>query len=619
MLTEKRHSAILSALFLCFALVTSGGFAGTVAAAPAKPSQRLLIDTVSGAGHNTLRTDLEKQGYSIAIDLPQINLLVVNSSSTGNFRSALTADSRVRTVAADHISALASPEQQADLFGKPPGANPTITRFPINVAGIPPNKLPAVTITPDPTFFLPRLMWNVSRIKAPAAWSLQNGLGLGFQSIKVGVVDTGLDYTHLELRNKVDSGVDLTLNEQPNICSTVFGDPTDEQLAIAFGAPSSDLDFNGHGTWVGGNIAAALNMTGTNGIAPHVQLVSLKIAQNCGSAYDSNIIDAIAYAADHGIDVVSISFANYLDRASPDQNTIYQFYERVVNYAWKHGTIIIAAAGDDHTRIGAGGQVISHGVLSLPPGGTDYFGRWEYPGGIPNVVDVSSTGNVVKASSPTCPSDSLAAGSHQWCKLSSDPHQPTGMGKKNQLTYYSNYGPRINLSAPGGSRKFNLPEYDNGGCEGWPWCGQNSVEGGTSSSDGYNAWQDFSITSDYATKIPCFTFSGSPTFPNNQCYAIIQGSAMAMSHVAAVAAQVLSTHPAAYKNPGLLKTLLLGGAHHLGGNTTPGLSKTDTSSGDLGGGACSGGYCHLGGTAISNTDAYGSGGFIDSFRSVSAP
>ena len=38
-----------------------------------------------------------------------------------------------------------------------------------------------------------------------------------------------------------------------------------------------------------------------------------------------------------------------------------------------------------------------------------------------------------------------------------DSHQAPGTGLQNQLTYYSNYGPRIDVAAPGGARKFNVP------------------------------------------------------------------------------------------------------------------------------------------------------------------
>ena len=43
------------------------------------------------------------------------------------------------------------------------------------------------------------------------------------------------------------------------------------------------------------------------------------------------------------------------------------------------------------------------------------------------------------------------------------------------------------------------------------------------------------------------------------------------------------------------------------GNTTPPVSATDTSNTDLTNLPCPGGFCHLGGPAISDSDAYGAG------------
>ena len=74
------------------------------------------------------------------------------------------------------------------------------------------------------------------------------------------------------------------------ICKTLFG-VSDEDLAAEFGGPVT-TDWNGHGSWIGGRIAAALNGTGINGIAPKVNLVALKISQWCGSAYDDELLIA---------------------------------------------------------------------------------------------------------------------------------------------------------------------------------------------------------------------------------------------------------------------------------------------------------------------------------------
>ena len=339
---------------------------------------------------------------------------------------------------------------------------------------------------------------------------------------------------------------------------------------------------------------------GINGIAPGVKLVALKISEWCGSAYDSSILDAFYYAADHGIDVVSISFGGYLDRSDPDQNVIYTAYLKSVKYATLHGTVIVAAAGNEHLKIGTGGQVVSHGPLTIPGDPfQDYYGLWETPGGIPGVVDVSATGNVVVGSSASCPAGTT--GTDATCKPASDLHQPAGVGRTNQLTYYSNYGPRIDVAAPGGARKFNVPSADRGGTGGYPY----------TSADGYTAFEDFSITSNWALEIPCF-FNLGPEFYPNECYSTIQGTSMATPHASAVLALIASSNPAARHHPATLIALLKSGAQHIRGNTTQGLSATDTSAGDRTGLACPTGYCHLGGKTISDADAYGAG-LVDAY------
>ena len=92
-----------------------------------------------------------------------------------------------------------------------------------------------------------------------------------------------------------------------SLCKYYYG-YTDADLAATYGGPA-DTDWNGHGTWIGGNIAAAVDGYGINGIAPNVGLVALKISEWCGSCYDSSIIYVPFFkAVDLGLDVVSISF-----------------------------------------------------------------------------------------------------------------------------------------------------------------------------------------------------------------------------------------------------------------------------------------------------------------------
>jgi subtilisin family serine protease len=330
-----------------------------------------------------------------------------------------------------------------------------------------------------------------------------------------------------------------------------------------------------------------------------VNLVSLKISQWCGSAYDSELIGAFLLAADMGVDVVNISFGGYLDRSDLAQDLIYREYVAAVEYARNHGTVIAAAAGNEHTRVGAGGQVLSHGTLTTPGDELfDAFGQYEVPGGIPGVVDVASTGNVVNGSSASCAPGTIGTpeSTNATCKPATDAHQPFDVGRKDQLSYFSNYGPRIDVAAPGGARKFNLPVYDRGGTPGFPY----------TDADGTNVWEDFSITSNWAVEIPCFTLTGGG-FPANQCYTAIQGTSMATPHVAAGLALIASAHPNLRGNVDRLVARLKGSAVDPGRNATPPLSATDTSAGDLSGIACGTGYCHLAGSPLSNREAYGAG------------
>jgi subtilisin family serine protease len=225
------------------------------------------------------------------------------------------------------------------------------------------------------------------------------------------------------------------------------------------------------------------------------------------------------------------------------------------------------------------------------------------------VVDVSATGNVVNASSATCPPGTIGDPGdpdadppvppdfNATCKPASDPHQAAGVGRRNQLAYYSNYGPRIDFAALGGARKFNLPNYDRGGTPGFPY----------TSDDLTNAWQTFSTTSNWAVDIPCFIFTKGSGFPPGQCYSTIQGTSMATPHVSAAVALTASAHPSLRHRPDALVARLKARANDNVHNLTQVLSATDTRGGDLTGGSCPTGYCHLGGPRISNRDAYGAG------------
>jgi lantibiotic leader peptide-processing serine protease len=561
---------------------------------------RYLVVARSAGDYGPLRATAVRQGAKVLREIPQIKAMVVSAPET--VRSSLAGDRRALGVARDRLQrvSIEDPAGTPNL-SKPGALGGAQVRLPAAAAA------KAAGINPDPAWDYKGLLWDYRRIGLPEGWKTT----AGSSAVTVGVADTGLDFTHAELAPKVKQVVDLTTLEDPPLCKSLFG-ISDQDLAAQFGGPA-ETDWYGHGSWIGGNIAAALDGKGVNGIAPKVNLVSLKIAQWCGFSYSTTEIASFIKAADLGVDVVNISFGGYADRSNPDDELLYQTYIDAVAYARSKGTIIVAAAGNEHLRIGAGGRVISHGPLTTP--GTapadfqDYFGLYEVPGGIPGVVDVSSTNRVVNLSSASCPPGTIgdpgdpdadppvAPNFEATCKPASDPHQAAGPGRQNQLAYYSNYGPRIDIDGPGGARKFNLPNFDRGGTEGFPYV----------TDDLTNAWEDFNITSNWATQIPCFFLSSAAGFHDGQCYSTIQGTSMAAPHVAASLALVASAHPSLRKHPGALLSRLQAHANTDVHNLTRALSATDTSPGDLTGLPCTTGYCHLEGPRVSDSDAYGAG------------
>jgi lantibiotic leader peptide-processing serine protease len=581
----RARSVVRVAVVLAVLAVLAAMVQGTSFAASKGGSGRFLVVAKNSADYNALRVKALRGGAKVVRDIPQIGTLVVRGSSS--VRSSLASDSRTKALGADQTVSL-NPDAPVSHLSAPGLKSAKRIQAKVKAAAA------RSGIKPDPAFSVPGLQWDFPRIGLPQGWKTT----AGNRNVTVAVADTGLDFTHSELAPKVTRVVDFTGSEDPPICKTAFG-LSDQDLAAQFGGPVT-TDWNGHGSWIGGNIAAALDGKGINGIAPKVNLVALKISQWCGSAYDSELIDAFVAAADLGVDVVNISFGGYLDRSDPDQEATYQAYIAAVSYARAHGTVIAAAAGNESARIGAGGQVLSHGTLTTPGAEVDdEFGHFEVPGGVPGVVDVASTGNLVNPSSAVCPPGSTGSNDdvNAVCKPVDDPHQAGGTGRKNQLSYFSNYGPRIDVAAPGGARKFNLPLWDRGGTPGFPYTG----------ADLTNVWQDFSTTSNWATQIDCFTFSASSGFPENQCYAAIQGTSMATPHVAAALALEASAHPNLRKHVGALVSRLKAQAVNPGRNFTRAISATDTSAGDLSGVACPTGFCHLTGPVISNGDAYGAG------------
>ena len=107
---------------------------------------------------------------------------------------------------------------------------------------------------------------------------------------------------------------------------------------MAGGDPT--VDPNGHGTAMAGIIAAATdNGQGIAGIGfAGVKVMPVTVLDADGLGQDSDIIEGIVWAVDHGADVINLSFSN------PGFSAALQ---AAIDYAWDHDVVVVAATGND--------------------------------------------------------------------------------------------------------------------------------------------------------------------------------------------------------------------------------------------------------------------------------
>jgi subtilisin family serine protease len=187
-------------------------------------------------------------------------------------------------------------------------------------------------------------------------------LGVTGQDIRVGVIDTGIDYTHRMFggpgtaaayaaidpakptsafpTSKVVGGIDLV----GSLYDSVSGNN-------AFHVPMPDpnpLDEARHGTHVAGTIAGQGDGVNTfSGVAPGANLYAIKVFGRSGATGDAVVVAALEYAANPArngdlhdqLDVVNLS----LGSAFGQPHVLYQ--EAIRNLS-RSGTVVVASAGN---------------------------------------------------------------------------------------------------------------------------------------------------------------------------------------------------------------------------------------------------------------------------------
>ncbi len=288
---------------------TAAPAAGRTAAKPAAQTawaagtRAYLVITAPG-GTSAVSSAVASNGGSVFATYDAIGVIVAHSTS-GSFAGSMRTVSGVQQVGATRTS-----DVPADAYDPALPANPAQS---------------TTTLTESNR-------WDMTQIKADQAWAVTTGSA----SVKVGVLDTGVDDQHQDIA--------------PNFNAA-------DSASCAYGKADTRTgawrDVGTHGTHVAGTIAAAKNGKGVVGVAPGVKISSVRIAEpNSSLFFAENTICGFMWAGDHGFKVTNNSY--YTDPwqfncpDNVDQAAIIEGVRRAQEYAEGKGSLQVAAAGNSN-------------------------------------------------------------------------------------------------------------------------------------------------------------------------------------------------------------------------------------------------------------------------------
>lgn len=219
-------------------------------------------------------------------------------------------------------------------------------------------KVPDIESADPPTFAVPDLtpndlhgrgnQWNLTKVNATSAWDITTGSS----SIKVAVIDNGVDASHPDLSTKLIGG----------------------EIGYSSGADN-------HGTRVAGVVGAATdNGIGIASLGWNVKVMPFN--KDNGSWLDADIRTAV----DSGAHVLNCSWR--IVAVDPTDNTKYINYDDwsiryAIQYAVSMGKVVVASAGNPPGPI-----TFPDGVTRNPSESPPFL---QYPAANPGVIAVSAT------------------------------------------------------------------------------------------------------------------------------------------------------------------------------------------------------------------------------------
>ena len=162
---------------------------------------------------------------------------------------------------------------------------------------------------------------TVPKIQAPRLWA-EGHRGAG---IKIAFVDTGIDETHPDFKNRIVAATSLV--------------------------GQSARDGNGHGTHVAsiGAGSGAASQGKYRGVAPEAQIMAAKVLADDGSGFTSDVMAGVEWAADQGAQVINLSLGS--DEPGDGTDALSVLCDQVV----RQGIVVCVAAGNMGPKSGTVG------------------------------------------------------------------------------------------------------------------------------------------------------------------------------------------------------------------------------------------------------------------------
>lgn len=189
--------------------------------------------------------------------------------------------------------------------------------------------------------------WGIEKIQADKVWNLTS-TGYDGSGVVVGILDTGVDYTHYNLQNKmwINPGEDINGDGSfsqidLNGIDDDGNSHIDDIMGACFYYGCEDImDNAGHGTQMAGIIAGDEINGIKTGVAPGAHIMALKETNIENSSFEVVCTYGIQYAVRYGADIINFSSGWVDSEYGPD----HEMWRNVVTNAMDAGVLFVTIA-----------------------------------------------------------------------------------------------------------------------------------------------------------------------------------------------------------------------------------------------------------------------------------